>query len=418
MGTPLADLAVGKTAAATVYATSNLTYHISVTNLGPSSAGSVTVTDALPAGVTFVSASGGGLNNSGVVTWSLGTLSNGQVSNVNITVTAPVAGFLTNSANVSSPTSDPNPTNNVTPPVVTGVTPVADVGVGKSGPAGIIFGTNYNYIIFVTNFGPSTATALSVTDSLPAGLVFVSSVPAAATNAGNQVIWTNLGDFAAGATTNLTLTVSSTLRGSVTNIARGGSPTLDLNPANNATPPVVTAITNNPPVANPDNYVISENTTNTFSPLTNDVVRTPGGVLSIVNVVATNGTATISGTNVVFTPALNFFGTATIGYTITDNVGGTNSAVITVTVTNLPPTAFGQSVATTKNTAKAVTLTGSDPTALPFTFILVSGPANGALTAINTNTGAVTYTPNANFLGTDTFTFRSTMATTTARLPR
>ena len=76
--TAVADVGIGKTAAASVLASSNLIYTISVTNFGPSSASGVVVTDSLPVGVTFVSASGGGLNNSGVVNWSLGTLSNGQ----------------------------------------------------------------------------------------------------------------------------------------------------------------------------------------------------------------------------------------------------------------------------------------------------------------------------------------------------
>jgi len=47
-------------------------------NFGPSSASSVVVTDTLPLGVTFVSASGGGANNSGVVSWTLGTLASGR----------------------------------------------------------------------------------------------------------------------------------------------------------------------------------------------------------------------------------------------------------------------------------------------------------------------------------------------------
>jgi hypothetical protein len=55
--------------------------------------------------VTFVSASGGGVNNSGMVSWSLGTLASGQVSNVTVTVTAPASGSLTNVASVSSPTT-------------------------------------------------------------------------------------------------------------------------------------------------------------------------------------------------------------------------------------------------------------------------------------------------------------------------
>jgi hypothetical protein len=40
---------------------------------------------------------------------------------------------------------------------------------------------------------------------------------------------------------------------------------------------------------------------------------------------------------VVFTPANNFTGTATIGYTITDNVGGTNTSLVTVTVKSTTP---------------------------------------------------------------------------------
>ena len=93
------------------------------------------VTDTLPAGVTFVGTTGSGANISGVVNWVVGTLTNGQVTNVTVTVIAPPdAGSLTNVATVSSPTPDPTPTNNITPPVVTPVTALADVGLGKVGP--------------------------------------------------------------------------------------------------------------------------------------------------------------------------------------------------------------------------------------------------------------------------------------------
>ena len=70
-----------------------------------------------------------------------------------------------------------------------------------------------------------------------------------------------------------------------------------------------------------------------MSPLTNDLVLTPGGSLALVSVSPTNGTAAISGTNILFTPATNFLGTASIGYAVTDGVGGTNQSLITVNVT-------------------------------------------------------------------------------------
>jgi len=493
----LADLMVAKTGPAGALAMSNFSYTISVTNLGPSSAAGVIVTDALPAGVTFLAAGGNGTNNNGIVTWHLGVMTASQATNLTLTVTAPATGVtLTNVASVGSPTGDPVPTNNLTPPVITGVTPVADVSVVKTGPAGALFGTNYNYTLTVSNGGPSTAASLSVTDNLPAGLVFVISTPLTTTNASNQVIW-NLGSLNANAASNLTLTVISTQRGSLTNVASLGGPTLDPNPTNNLTPPVVTTVTNYPPVANPDLQAMTENTTGTFSPLTNDVVRTPGGVLTIIAVSTTNGTASvlnstnvsftpannftglttliytitdnvggtnsstltilvtnipplanpdaysmtedgtntltplandvvrtpggvlgivsvsptngtatiIGGTNVVFTPTLNFVGVATIGYTIIDNVGGTNTSLITVTVTNQAPVAFPQSLSTTENTALPLTLAGGDPVNRPLTFIITANPVHGTLTGLNTNTGAVTYTPTNNFLGTDTFTF-------------
>ena len=299
--TPVADVGLGKTAAATVLAAGNLTYTISVTNFGPSIASSVVVTDALPAGVTFVSASGSYASNNGVVNWSLGDLASGQTSNLTLIVTAPASGTLTNVANANSPTGDPNLTNNVTPPVTTTVTPVADLAVTKTGPAGTGYGTNFNYTITVTNFGPSTAAGISVTDSLPAGLIFVSSVPAATSTAGNQIIWSSLGNLAAGAATNLTLTVVSTSSGTVTNIATGGSPTFDPNPTNNTGSPVVTVISKATPVVSwpvPTNIVYGT----VLGTNQNDATASVPGTFSYN---PTNGVVLPAGTNalhVVFTP--------------------------------------------------------------------------------------------------------------------
>ena len=402
----LSDLGIGKAAAATVFATSNLSYTISVTNFGPSSASSVVVTDTLPAGVSFVSATGGGVSNNAAVVWNLGTMTNNQISSLNLIVTAPVSGILTNTVGVSAPTSDPNLTNNVSPPVVTDVMPVADVAIGKTGAAGIVLGTNFTYTISVTNFGPSVATTLAVTDSLPAGISFVGSVPNATTN-GSQVIWTNLGNLAVGASTNLSLTVISTALGTVTNIATGGSPVFDSNPTNNPSAPVVTAITNIPPIANPDSYAMSENTTNSFSPLANDVVKTPGGILSIVSVSGTNGVASISGTNVIFVPTTNFIGVATIGYTITDNVGGTNVGLITIAVTNIPPVANPDSYAMSENTTNSFSPLGNDVVNTPggvLNLVSVSG-TNGVASINGTN---VVFIPTTNFIGVATIGYTIT----------
>ena len=68
--TPSADVKTTKTGPTSASGFSNITYTIIVTNHGPSTASNVVVSDTLPAGVTFVSASSGGANNSGVVTWT------------------------------------------------------------------------------------------------------------------------------------------------------------------------------------------------------------------------------------------------------------------------------------------------------------------------------------------------------------
>jgi uncharacterized repeat protein (TIGR01451 family) len=240
--TPVADVAIGKTGSASVFASSNLVYTISVTNFGPSSASSVTVTDTLPANVTFVSATGGGMNNSGRVSWSLGPLASGQVSNVTVTVTAPASGSLTNVASVSSPTGDPNLTNNVTPPVITTVTAVADVGIGKSAPAVVSATSNLVYTISVTNFGPSSASGVVVTDTLPAGVTFVSAT-GGGLNTSGVVSW-SLGALTSGQVSNVTVTVTAPASGSLTNVAMVSTPTGDPNPTNNVTPPVITTVTN------------------------------------------------------------------------------------------------------------------------------------------------------------------------------
>jgi uncharacterized repeat protein (TIGR01451 family) len=239
--TPLADVGIGKTGSASVFAASNLVYTISVTNFGPSSAGGVVVTDSLPATVTFVTATGGGLNNSGIVNWNLGTLTNGQTSNVTVTVTAPATGSLTNIATVSTPTGDPNLTNNLTPPVITTVTPVADVAIGKTAAASVLASSNLTYTISVTNFGPSSASGVVVTDSLPATVTFVSATGGGLNNSG-VVNWT-LGTLTTGQTTNVTLTITAPASGSLTNVASVSTPTSDPNLTNNITPPVITTVT-------------------------------------------------------------------------------------------------------------------------------------------------------------------------------
>jgi uncharacterized repeat protein (TIGR01451 family) len=110
-GAPSADLAITKTLNGSMIAGQNAVYTLKVTNNGPSIASAVAVSDVTPAGLTFVSNSGGCVT---VFPCSIDTLAPGQI--VTITSTYSVAqsasGEVTNTATVSSSTADPNLTDN------------------------------------------------------------------------------------------------------------------------------------------------------------------------------------------------------------------------------------------------------------------------------------------------------------------
>jgi uncharacterized repeat protein (TIGR01451 family) len=98
-----------------------LTYTLTVQNFGPGAAANVVVNDTLSSGTTFVSANAnkGGfttppVGQSGTVTWNLGNMLNGDQEAAQITVTVIMRGkgTITNTASVSSTTSDPNTANN------------------------------------------------------------------------------------------------------------------------------------------------------------------------------------------------------------------------------------------------------------------------------------------------------------------
>jgi uncharacterized repeat protein (TIGR01451 family) len=134
---PTADLELIKAGSPNpVAVTSNLAYTITVTNHGPDTATSITLTDALPASVQFVFASEPCTNDSGLVTCDLGSLNNGAVTNVTIVVSPTIEGSLTNMATVAAAETDPNPTNNTATAITTVTTTpsAATLTVNSSNP--------------------------------------------------------------------------------------------------------------------------------------------------------------------------------------------------------------------------------------------------------------------------------------------
>lgn len=233
--TPKSDLEIRKEGAANYGPLANLTYTLRVANFGPSAAGTVTVTDPLPVGATYVGNTGGGVYDPATrtVTWTaVGLDVTGPSSNLTYTVTVltPAAGTLSNTATVSSAASDPVSTNN-TGTVSTSIIPVADLQVSKSGPATVLPNGDLTYSISVLNAGPSPATAVTVTDLLPTGTTVQNL--GGGTQTGNTIVWT-LPTLPSGATQNYTVVLRApNMAATLVNGSKASSSVTDPDPTNN-----------------------------------------------------------------------------------------------------------------------------------------------------------------------------------------
>jgi uncharacterized repeat protein (TIGR01451 family) len=218
-----ADLAITKTGPATADLNGAITYTLTVTNAGTNPAPGVKVTDALPAGLTFVSAtpSQGTCTGAATVTCALGDMAPGASATISLQATATAVGVVTNTATVESSVPDPNAINDtgsaattvVAPAVVTG-TARAALGLAVTGPKRATAGTVVVYRLKVTNTSGQTATSVTLRNPIPAGFVIAQRTMGArlakATNT-----W-SFGDLAAGTSTTVTvkLRVDRAARGS------------------------------------------------------------------------------------------------------------------------------------------------------------------------------------------------------------
>jgi uncharacterized repeat protein (TIGR01451 family) len=167
-GPASANLSLSKTASPNPGVTlANLTYRITVTNNGPSPATSVVVTDNLPAGITFSSATPtqGSCSGTTTVTCNVGALANGSFAIINILVQPQSVGVLTNNASVTAAESDPDASDNSVsvqtaiespssgPSMTDPNLSVKTVISGLSQPTSMAFIGNNDFFIFEKNTG-------------------------------------------------------------------------------------------------------------------------------------------------------------------------------------------------------------------------------------------------------------------------
>ncbi len=404
-------------------------YTLTVTNNGPDQytpADTVTVTDTLPAGLTYASASGSG--------WTCGaagqvvtcTASNVTVNSgsslpaitLNVNVGTPATNSVTNTATVSeSPNLDFNSANNTATDVTT-ILYSTDVQITKTNASSFTAGTPGAYTLTVMNNGPLGANGTtSVSDTLPSTETYISASGTGWTcGAVSQVVTcTSTTTMASGASLpaiTLNVQVAASAPSSVANTATvSNSLVNDTNNANNSS-------TDNSTVTEP-NYSTSTKAVSTTSTTSGSTITytitvtdTSGQVGNNIEVTDTldpdlsglsvttlppGATNSSTGTQLDITGidiAAN--GTATIVFTalVTGSPGDViqNTATIVGGPTNATPTAPPVSVTGSTNGSKNLYLLTAGETATTGSMWRIQGAvATGASQSIAGN-GSVTWT--------------------------
>lgn len=242
----LADVAVSKTAPVNASAGGPLAWTLTLSNAGANAATTVQLTDVLPAQVTFASlAQTAGptftcttpaVGSNGTVICSIASLASAATATFTLTGTV-VAGTangttLTNTATATTASAQAN-TGNDSGSATTGVIASAALGITKTAPPSVPSGGDITYAITVTNTGSGAASAVTVSDPLPAGVSYVGITQTggpAATCApiaagGNTTVQCDLPSLAAGASAafNLVVRPSALVAGAISNTATAGA---------------------------------------------------------------------------------------------------------------------------------------------------------------------------------------------------
>lgn len=145
---------------------------------------------------------------------------------------------------------------------------------------------------------------------------------------------------------------------------------------------------------------------NTALPITLTGTDAEGSALTYAIVTPpAHGSLSGSAPNVTYTPATGFTGADSFTFLVNDGTANSVAATVSITVSagNTVPVATPATVTTSEDTNVAIVLTGTDADGNSLTYSVLTSPTKGSLTGTAPN---LTYRPNANANGSDSFTFR------------
>lgn len=175
---------------------------------------------------------------------------------------------------------------------------------------------------------------------------------------------------------------------------------------------------NDPPALQNESVTFAEDTSTTVNTLANDSdvdgTLLPASVT--VTVAPLHGTTSVNPANglLTYTPAADYNGSDSLTYSVTDDgfptpaETSTASISFTITAVNDPPRLLPDAGTTDEDTATIVDVLANDSDVdgnlVPATVVVTVPPTHGT-TAVDTNTGAITYTPSRNYNGADSFRY-------------
>ena len=174
-----------------------------------------------------------------------------------------------------------------------------------------------------------------------------------------------------------------------------------VNNSNQATVNITVTPVNDAPLASDQSLATPEDTSLAITLVALDV---DGDALTWTVGTPQHGSLSGSAPNLTYTPATNWYGVDSFTFYVRDGSLTSNTATVQVNVSavNDAPVASGQSVSLAEDGSKAITLAAVDIESDPLTW-LVGNPQHGSLSGTAPN---LTYTPNPDYNGSDSFTFK------------